>query len=211
MSAKDEGPKHPATVRYDRINPDGSVSAFSIDEQWQQVADWHAFLEADKASEYPVLDGYNEAWAELDSLYQLNGESIIERGAELRRVSDNPLSTFFYFVDMGFYPPPELMLTLLDCWETYISNAGKLTLEEAFLGPTRKGVGNYAARKNHKFRLIFLRLEFDRMLREGKRRTEIAEELSNRLGGKPDADSILRVMRGFNGFFARHAGNGAEK
>lgn len=176
----------------------------SVEDQWQAVDDWYRYLEDNRSEDRPFASSFNEAWDELDSLYQINGEPIMKRGSDCR-AADTPLATLSYYVDMGFYPPPELLLALNDAWQRYITAGGQMTLEEAFFGPAKKGSGNYAKRKHRRFRLFWLRMEFDRMLRDGKARLEIAEELSSRLGGKPDADSILRMMRGFNGLFARHA------
>lgn len=190
---------------------DGTPLPLSLMEQWQQVERWHRVLEDERVDDYPVLASFNVAWDELNSLYEYNGESVIERGGDLRRVSGSPFSTLFYFVDMGFYPPPELLLSLQDAWNRYIAAMGVMSLEEAFFGQTKKGLGNYAARKRSALRKMRMRLEFDRMLRAGMARTEIAEEMSNRMGGKPDADSILRSMRGFNGFSAKRADSDEEK
>lgn len=189
-------PIHPATVRVDKCNDDGTVSPFSLEEQWKQIEDWHRFLEDEEASNYPVLDGFNEAWEELDSQYAINGKSIIERGADLRRVSGTPISAFFYFVDMGFYPPPELMLALHDCWETYMANMGTMSLEEAFIGKPKKGAGNYASRKGSSFKRMKMQWDFADFMGQGLSRSQAAEALSQLLGGKPDADSILRMFRG---------------
>ncbi len=189
-------PVHPARFREAKWNDDGTVSPFSPEEQWKQIEDWHRFLENDKASNYPVLDGFNEAWEELDSLYAINGKSIIERGADLRRVSGNPMSTFFYFVSMGFYPPPELVLTLHDCWETYTGSGGAMSLEEAFIGKPKKGAGNYASRSSARFKRMRMQWDFADFMGQGLTRAQAAEALSQILGGKPDADSILRMFRG---------------
>lgn len=195
--------KHPATVRMNRVRLDGSIKPFSVDEQWNQVIDWHSFLQQDRASEYPVLDGMNEAWEELEPLYQVSGHPIMERGAALSRVSSTPLSALFYMIDMGFYPPPELLLTLLDCWETYRAGGGDVSLEEAFLGkPVQKG-GVYAKRKSSQFKRMVRQWEFAGLLREGKSRKEAAEIISERFGGRPEPESILREMRGFSGYKAK--------
>lgn len=200
-----EKPSHPATVRMRRIRPDGSAEPFTIEEQWKQVADWHAFLEADRHSDYPVLRSLSESWDELDSQYVIGDRHFIERGESLRNVAGSPLSALFYFIDMGFYPPPELLLTLLDCWDAYEAGGGKTSLEEAFLGRSRQSAGNYAKRQHAKSKKFAMRWEFDSLLRTGMKRADVAEAVSIKFGGKPDADSILRMMRGFHGFRARAA------
>lgn len=193
-------PSHPAFKRMEKRRPDGSIGAISTEEQWQLVEDWHSFLSSEQAAGYPVLDGLNEAWKELEPLYQHEGRPLIGRGPDAPPVSDAPLSALFFFIEMGFYPPPELLLTLADCWSVYESSRGAVSLEEAFLGRPRKGAGNYARQKYSSLRQHCLEFEFQQLLNEGKSRTEAAEALAGKLGGKPDADSILRMMRGIKGW-----------
>lgn len=198
MTSKDTKtpPRHPDADRDSRLNPDGTLSPFSIAEQWQQIDDWHRFLEDDKASDYPVLDGLNYAWEQVEPDYRVAGKSVIERGQDLRKVSETPLATLFYFIEMGMYPPPELLLALNDCWITYTANGGSISLEEAFIGKPKKGAGNYASRKRARFRKMKIQWDFAGFLGQGATRTQAAEALSQLLGGKPDADSILRMCRG---------------
>lgn len=192
----DKKVKHPDLARMDRIRPDGSVKTLGIEEQWQLVADWHAFLEEDKASDYPVLDGLNEAWEEIAPQYQVNGRPIMSRGSTLRNTAASPLAALFYMVDMGFYPPPELLLALLDCWDTYSAGAGRMTLEEAFLGPPVPKSGNYAARSQKRFKRMAMRSNFFRFIRDGMTREQAAEAVSCAVGGTPEPESILRMFRG---------------
>jgi len=180
----------------------GKASPLSVAEQWQRVEAWHRFLQSDAVDEYPVLAGLKEIWSGLEEI-DAHGKPLIEREPNLKNISSSPLSSFFYFVDMGFYPPPELMLALHDCLQCYEGSRGDVSLEEAFFGKPKKGAGNYSGRSYSRRRMIMMRWEFDGLLREGKSRNDAAESLSTMMGGKPDADSILRVMRGFNGFFAK--------
>ncbi|MBB1061863.1 hypothetical protein [Marilutibacter spongiae] len=178
--------------------------ALDLDAQWEEVEAWYRYLEDVRGGDYPVADSFNEAWDELNEQYSIHGKPIMKRGSECK-TSDSPLSTLFYYVDMGFYPPPELLFGLFEVWKRYVGARGKMSLEEAFFGPTKKGAGNYAKRTASRFRKVWLTWEFDRMLREGMTRSEVAEELSNQMGGKPDADSILRMMRGFTGLHVSSA------
>lgn len=191
-----DGPEHPSKLCYARLSEDGNVAPFSLEEQWQLIEEWHRFLTHEKASNYPVLDGLNEAWEELEPLYTFNEKSILERGTQLRRVSANPLSAFFYFVGMGFYPPPELMLTLHDCWKTYTTGDGAISMEEAFIGKPKRGAGNYASRSNSRFRRMKMQWDFADFMGQGLTRIQAAEAVSQLVGGKPDADSILKMFRG---------------
>ena len=38
-----------------------------------------------------------------------------------------------FFTEMGLYPPPELLLGLLESWTDYLDGAGERTLEEVFI------------------------------------------------------------------------------
>ncbi len=59
---------------------------------------------------------------------------------------DTPLNILFTMIEQGEYPPPELLLMLLDGWKEYLSASGDLSLEEALIGSPSQGAGNYAAR-----------------------------------------------------------------
>lgn len=187
--------KHPATVRFDRIRPDGSIKPFAIEEQWKQVADWHAFYVSGRTAEFPVLEGLAEAWEQVESVQTFHGEPCIERGEKLERVAQSPLAALFYMADMGFYPPPELLLTLLDCWESYIASGGAISLDEAFLGKPVQKAGNYAKQRSSKFNKFMRRMEFHKLTREGKSPMEAAEAISELFGGRLEPESILREMR----------------
>jgi hypothetical protein len=196
--------KHPATLCKDRVQADGTIRPLSIEEQHKQEDVWYAFLESDRADERPVLSSFNAAWEELDAMYAINGRSIMHRGSSAG-TAKAPLAALFHYVEMGFYPPPELLLTLYDCWQTYEAASGHLPLEQAFFGPAKKGVGNYAGRRSGRLRIMHMQWEFARHLHEGKTRAQAAEIISLEHGGKPDADSILRMFRGFSGLRARPA------
>ena len=191
-----EGPEkevHPALARFRKLDSEGRAAAFTIEEQWELSASWLAFVESELVDEYPMISSLKNAWEEL-------GSEGVERGQELRNVSDSPLSVLFYFIEMGMYPPPELLLALADSWSIYGANAGAMSLEEAFLGPSKKGAGNYAGRRHSKYRKRQIAWDFSRLLAKGMTRTEAAEAISLEMGGKPDVDSILRSLRGFGGF-----------
>ena len=173
--------------------------ALSIDEQWQRIQGWRDYLHEHELEDRPILNSINAQWY---ALMDTTGMTEVEygRGKGLRFISGSPLGALFYFVDMGIYPPPELLLGLHDAWTRYMGSGGRISMEDAFFGPSKKGGGNYAKRNRSKFKRMAMALEFAELLRDGKPRKEIAEIISNRRDGKPDADSILRMFRGFNGF-----------
>lgn len=193
-----ETKKHPRLARIANLGQDLARPMQPM-EQWQCVQEWYEYLEAERGGERPVVDALNEAWDSLEPLYQCEGVPCVKRGAA-SSASENPLSSLFYYIEMGFYPPPELMLALADAWSVYRAGCGAVTLEEAFLGRSVQKAGNYAKRDQAKLKKMRIRWEFAALLRNGRSRQEAAEEISNLFHGRPDADSILRDLRGFTGF-----------
>lgn len=179
-----------------RVLADGTVEPLSPEEQWEQMEKWFRYFQADTDGLDSALGTLVNAWEVLHQEFDPDNLWNIERGAQIRRVSGTPLGALTYFLDMGLYPPPELLLTLADCWRTYIENSGKITLDDAFLGKPKKSSGNYAKQKRTKFRRVVMTFDFITLLKDGKSRIEAAEIVSQRLGGKPDADSVLRLLRG---------------
>lgn len=184
------------------VTPNGQVKPLTDEERWRNVHGWYEYLEAERSSERPTVDSFNEAWELLDNLYEFQGEPVHKRGAE-SQCAATPLATLFYCIEMGFYPPPELMLALLDDWHAYRSSNGVMSLEQAFLGRTVQKAGNAAKRFNSTQLKLRMRFEFARLLREGKSRQEAAEAVSQILPGSPEPESILRELRGFTDFSRR--------
>jgi len=107
---------------------------------------------------YPVLDSFETAWKLLDEYYatptfpsRKDEKEFIERTRAKRddvfKASSTPLSSLMFYTEMGHYPPPELLLGLLDSWETYLQGRGTVSLEEAFLGRPKRRSGTFAKRQ----------------------------------------------------------------
>lgn len=187
--------RHPQTL-VDRLRPDGTVRAFSVDEQWSQVDHWYQFLkEADADPEYDGMNSLLEAWDALEPIHVGVGWMKPDRGEELRNQSDAPLSALFSFIEMGMYPPPELLLALLDCWDVYMHNQGTTSLEVAFLGKPIQKAGPYAQRTKARRAKSFMQLCFAMEVRKGKTRDEAAAVVSEMTGGRVDVDYVKRLVR----------------
>lgn len=82
--------------------------------------------------DFPMLSGLESIWkgiqAELDFLKK-------DRESDAYK---SPLSYFMYMVDGGFYPPPEVMLSLLRGFENYFDAGGDKSLDECFFGRKHK-------------------------------------------------------------------------
>jgi hypothetical protein len=142
-------------------------------------------------SDYPTLDELESAWQLLNARYG----NFIDRD---KRASRDPLAEFAYFVEMGFYPPPELMLAISDAFQDYRDAEGKLTLEEVYFGkPKRKG-GTYARRKHAFMRRMHLSMELDKLVRGGKTKLQAAELLAEKYWGENlEPESIVRLAGSF--------------
>lgn len=186
------------------LGPGGHKKPLTEEEHWQLVEEhYHKLQSADEDSVEAALAASWEAIAEVRG-------GQMERGQDCR-ASKFPLSSLFYYVEMGFYPPPELLLALHSCWRVYEDACGEITLEEAFLGRPVQKAGNYARRRLSTMKWLRITWEFSDQLRSGKSRTEAAEAASSAVGGKPDADSILRMLRGWKGVASKPPPCSSEK
>lgn len=96
------------------------------------------YQEATKAAyeldDYPVLAMLETTWKSIEEDSPLLG---IER-ERLKSNYDSPLSCFMFNVDTGHYPPPEIMLSLLHCFQLYFAHGGEKSLDEIFFGRPHK-------------------------------------------------------------------------
>lgn len=100
----------------DQVSDEDSV-AYSLEMQWEQaICDSWAV-----GTEHVSMEGRRNSGS--------NGRTIVD-----------VLNTYF---DMGVYPPPELLLTIGDMFQTYYHCKGKVSLEEVFFGKSKRGVGNH--------------------------------------------------------------------
>lgn len=172
------------------------IKASKDNNSWERVSEWRNLL-TNHYKNYPFRKEYKEAWDLLESHYE-----VIDREV---KVAKTPLNAMLYYLEMGFYPPPEIMLSVADCFEQYMLSGGKIELEEIFFGKTQRGVGNYSARKNRKSIIQFLDFRImDEELKshlpnsnKAKSHISIAEEVINTFNSKEDPENLLRRYRRF--------------
>lgn len=106
-----------------------------------------ALKAAYKLDEYPVYRSLESTWKLLEGEYP-----EVDRDRE--GVSESPLSSFMYYVSLGYYPPPEIMLCLLHGFETYFNWRGEKSLDEVFFNRPYKKSNSPAAleAKDEKYR-----------------------------------------------------------
>lgn len=111
------------------------------------------------------------------------------------QITQHPLKAMVDCVEAGDYPPPEVLLAILERWSIYLAATGSLTLEEAFIGPARRGSGNFSKRHASMMSRAWLRLRMSILCRQGHPMKKAAELLSDEIGGVPEPESILRILR----------------
>jgi hypothetical protein len=66
----------------------------------------------------------------------------LERQYEVIKREDHPASSpmrsFMYYVDLAFYPPPEILFCIEKCFRNYWDAGGDISLDEAFFGKKHK-------------------------------------------------------------------------
>lgn len=164
----------------------------SPQEQWKTILQWRAELDS-----HPEAGGdLNRAWKMIAPSYDLGSEGGPIVGKELSTLCETPLEALFALATFGQYPPPELLILLTYCLDRYFMGGGKVSLEEVFFGKPVSRTGNRASRSALQSRKWLLEYEFLSRVKKGMSRSKAAESVSAKYNGKPDADSILRMMRG---------------
>ena len=175
---------------YELINGELVIKPITYYNSSDNIKHWQTKL-IEEHQNYPTLDGLEHSWNLLESDYNQDMPNLIEREKEKY---SSPLSSFMCMVDMGFYPPPEVMLSILDCFQNYENMKGKVSLEEVFFGKKERGIGNYAARKARTEVLSFLDFNIT-CNHENKSQYEIAEYVISHLRLEDEPDSLLRQYR----------------
>lgn len=152
--------------------------------------------EAIKNHGHHFLEELSDAWALLDSEYKLDtGDWGYSRE---NMVSDSnygsAFNEFINCLDVGYYPRPEVMLAINDCFKHYLSFEGKLSLDEVFFNKPKKGVGNKAAQTKQQDKILQLAIELC-VSDESQTQHQIALEVIERLGISDTPESLLRQYR----------------
>ena len=103
-----------------------------------------------------LLLGKDDYLNSLEEQYQaaLHKVDGVLKGSERRGISirkpdrKNILDALHDTVSMGMYPPPEILLSIIECYEAYINAKGSLNLEDILCGKAQRGKGNFAKQKS---------------------------------------------------------------
>lgn len=145
--------------------------------------------------------GLEDSWKLLCDEYNSKGKKQLDEREDYLA----PFSSFRYWVGLGIYPPPETLLALLECFETYISLEGKVELEQIFFGKKKIGTGNHSARMAREkiMRHFHTRWQTEKnKIDSPKTQSELAEEFIERFNLADSTeddyvDSFLRQYRRF--------------
>ncbi|MFQ3325322.1 MAG: hypothetical protein ACI90U_003160 [Pseudomonadales bacterium] len=108
-------------------------------------------------------------------------------------VADSPISAFSYYVGMGKYPPPEIMIDIMRGFSTYLESQGDISLDQAFFGITHSKYKSLSYKQQYALKYA----EFQRFIYTGefKSLNEAAELFLSNKSNEIDQDSFLRSYR----------------
>lgn len=163
---------------------------------WELVRSYRDFINylstSKDSSGYPTLAMLEHSWNILSNDYK-----VIARDDD-EKISDLPITAFMFFIDLGFYPPPEILLAIHKAYETYMTY-DEPSFEDVFFGPPIKRAGNFSARHKKEILIMHMNSEFQKLLKKGMRRIEAAEIISEKFNNAYEPESLLRIFRGKTG------------
>ena len=108
-------------------------------------------------------------------------------------VAHNPISAFTYYLEMGKYPPPEIMVNVMEGFLNYFESHGDKSLDEALLGTKHTKYGSLSYKQEYSLRYS----AFEWFIFEGEFTSldDAAEEFLKPLDEEMDQDTFLRNYR----------------
>ena len=124
-------------------------------------------------------------WAKIEPDFKPSNRQV--------SVADNPISAFSYYVEMGKYPPPEIMIDVMLGFNTYLESKGDISLDQAFLGITHSKYKSISFEQQSALKYA----EFDRFFYNGQFKSldDAAELFLSNISYEIDQDSYLRGYR----------------
>src|SRR5690554_2859917 len=186
---KEEGDKLPLppSIRDDIMSEKRAHLARNMP---RRLEDWHQFLTSKHCKEYPVLAAFEEDWQWLNNDYQE------DRGGELAGTETNIIDLLVYYTERGMYPPPEVILTIVDLWDIYVAYKGSITLEEIFItGMSKPKAGNLVIQKANQFQDWRKLSRHENHIKKGCTQIEAATKIKSEFHMKAEEESIVRMMR----------------
>jgi len=126
-----------------------------------------------------------KSWAKIESDFKPFNREI--------SVADNPISAFTYYLEMGKYPPPEIMVEVMDGFLEYFNSRGDKSLDEAFFGTKHKKYGSLSYKQDYSLR--YSAFEWFIFKGEFTSLDDAAEEFLKPIAEEIDQDTFLRNYR----------------
>ena len=126
-----------------------------------------------------------KSWAKIESDFKPFNREI--------SVADNPISAFTYYLEMGKYPPPEIMVEVMDGFLEYFNSRGDKSLDEAFFGTKHKKYGSLSYKQDYSLR--YFAFEWFIFKGEFTSLDDAAEEFLKPIAEEIDQDTFLRNYR----------------
>ncbi|MDG1950328.1 MAG: hypothetical protein P8J32_05975 [bacterium] len=126
-----------------------------------------------------------KSWAKIESDFKPFNRKV--------SVAHNPISAFTYYLEMGKYPPPEIMVNVMEGFLNYFESHGDKSLDEALLGTKHTKYGSLSYKQEY-----FLRYSaFEWFIFEGEFTSldAAAEEFLKPFDEEMDQDTFLRNYR----------------
>lgn len=96
------------------------------------------------ATKHESLEKLELLWAKIESDFKPFSREV--------SVADNPISAFTYYLEMGKYPPPEIMVEVMDGFLNYFESHGDKSLDEALLGTKHTKYGSLSYKQEYSLR-----------------------------------------------------------
>ena len=126
-----------------------------------------------------------KSWAKIESDFKPFNREI--------SVADNPISAFTYYLEMGKYPPPEIMVEVMEGFLEYFNSRGDKSLDEAFFGTKHKKYGSLSYKQDYSLR--YSAFEWFIFKGEFTSLDDAAEEFLKPIAEEIDQDTFLRNYR----------------
>lgn len=134
-----------------------------------------------------TVNSRNEQWSYLNLKAEFGGGRTF-RGATI-------FQAISFYLNMGMYPPPELLLVLQELFGEYLAAEGEKTLDDIFLSRAVPKLGNLASRRAQIVEDMALEWVLRRAGDEGKSQINAVSEYLNQREMDVDPESYLRAWR----------------
>lgn len=136
---------------------------------------YRSALEASYENDFPdQLSNLERIWKRIET------DSIFSKENRGKPPFLSPILNFRFSMMMGIYPPPEILLCILNCFDRYLEKEGHISLDEAFFGRkyTKKSSQAFLGGKSNMytmFKEFYVKTHFCCEDLKGKSEVELAK------------------------------------